>query len=377
MDERELRGLIADVKVGKLTRRAFVGRMVALGLTAPLAGQMLASAGLAQTVPPSRYKPTKRGGGGALKTLFWQGPTLLNPHFAVGTKDQEGSRASSTSRWRAGTQEGNLIPILATEVPSVENGMLARDGSSVTWKLKQGVQWHDGKPFTADDVVFNWEYAADPATASVTSGSYKDIKVEKIDQYTVKVLFEKPTPFWADAVRRHARHADPEAPLRRVPPATSRATRRPTSPRSGPAPYQFAISSRVTSSGEAVPELPRGRTGPIFDTFELKGGGDAVSAARAVIQTGEFDYAWNLQVEDEILLRLEDGGKGQGHIVPGGNVEHIDAETAPIPGRRWMASASNSVPPTRSCPILPFARRWPAGRSDSVQKYIYGRTGGA
>ena len=37
---------------------------------------------------------------------------------------------------------------------------------------------------------------------------------------------------------------------------------------------------------------------PYFDTIEMKGGGDAVSAARAVIQTGEYDFAWNMQVED-------------------------------------------------------------------------------
>ena len=43
----------------------------------------------------------------------------------------------------------------------------------------------------------------------------------------------------------------------------------------------------------------------------MKGGGDAVSAARAVLQTGEYDFAWNLQVEDEILQRLEKGGKGR------------------------------------------------------------------
>ena len=55
----------------------------------------------------------------------------------------------------------------------------------MTWKLKQGVRWHDGKPFTADDVVFTWEYARDPATATVTSGSYKDVTVEKIDDHTV------------------------------------------------------------------------------------------------------------------------------------------------------------------------------------------------
>ena len=59
----------------------------------------------------------------------------------------------------------------------------------------------------------------------------------------------------------------------------------------------------------------------------MKGGGDAVSAARAVLQTGEYDFAWNMQVEDEILLRLEKGGKGQVVISPGGNIEHIQLNT--------------------------------------------------
>ena len=159
---------------------------------------MLAYSGvaMAQSRPP--YKPTKRGGGGPLKVLWWQGPTLLNPHFAVGTKDQDGSRIfyEPLAGWDA---DGNLMPVLAAEIPDRENGGLAEDGKSVTWKLKQGVKWHDGKPFTADDVVFNWEYAADPATAATTIGSYKDVKVEKVDEYTVKVMFDKPTPFWADA----------------------------------------------------------------------------------------------------------------------------------------------------------------------------------
>ena len=61
------------------------------------------------------------------------------------------------------------------------------------------MQWHDGRPFTADDVVFNWEYASDPATAATTIGSYQDVKVEKVDPLTVRVHFKKPTPFWADA----------------------------------------------------------------------------------------------------------------------------------------------------------------------------------
>ena len=66
--------------------------MIGLGLTAPLAAQMLASSGVAVAAEKPIYKRTKRGGGGALKMLWWQAPTLLNPHFATGTKDQDGSR---------------------------------------------------------------------------------------------------------------------------------------------------------------------------------------------------------------------------------------------------------------------------------------------
>ena len=93
MQEAELRALIEDVRTETLPRRGFIERMVGLGLTAPMASMLLMHAGVAQRAADAAvYKPTKRGGGGALKTLWWQGPTLLQPHFASGTKDQEGSR---------------------------------------------------------------------------------------------------------------------------------------------------------------------------------------------------------------------------------------------------------------------------------------------
>src|SRR5437016_7454710 len=199
MNEMQIRDLIAAVKAGRVSRRAFVRRMVGLGLTAPLASLMLAHAGVAAEPAKFDYKPAKAGGGGPLKTLYWQAPTLLNPHFAIGTKDQEGSRIfyEPLAGW---DNDGNLVPFLAAEVPEIENGGISQDGTVVTWKLKRDVQWHDGKPFTADDVMFNWEYAGDPATAATTIGSYKDIKVEKVDTHTVRIRFSKPTPFWADAV---------------------------------------------------------------------------------------------------------------------------------------------------------------------------------
>ena len=71
MDEHRLRDLIAEVKAGHVSRRGFVQMMVGLGLTAPMAAQMLASAGVAQAQSKLMYKGTKRGGGGTLKTLWW------------------------------------------------------------------------------------------------------------------------------------------------------------------------------------------------------------------------------------------------------------------------------------------------------------------
>ena len=101
MEERELRNLIADVKTGQLSRRAFVQQMIAMGLSAPIAGMMLSQSGVAMAATALPYKPTRAGGGGVLKLMYWQAVTLLNPHFAVGTKDQEGSRIF-TNRWRDG-----------------------------------------------------------------------------------------------------------------------------------------------------------------------------------------------------------------------------------------------------------------------------------
>ena len=130
MKERELRDLIAEVKTGQLSRRAFVQRMIAVGLTAPMAGMMLAQSGVPMQAAEIPYKPTKAGGGGLLKILYWQAVTLLNPHFAVGTKDQDGSRIfyEPLAGWDS---EGNLVPILAAEIPSKENNGLAEDGLSV------------------------------------------------------------------------------------------------------------------------------------------------------------------------------------------------------------------------------------------------------
>ena len=372
--ERELRTLIEEVRNYRLPRRSFIQRLVALGLSAPMAAQLLMHAGIAQAQPAPAYKPTKRGGGGTLKVLWWQGATLLQPHFATGTKDAEACRIfyEPLASW---DNDGNLVPILAAEIPTRENGGLSVDGKSVVWKLKKGVNWHDGKPFTADDCVFTWEYARDPATAAVTIGVFRDVKVEKIDTHAIRVIFPKPTPFWATAfvgegmvIPRHLfapyiGAKSHEAPNNLKPVGTG--------------PYVFVdfkpgdmVRGKI-NSGYHMPNRPH------FDAIEMKGGGDAASAARAVLQTGEFDYAWNLQVEDEILKRMEASGKGRVVIVPGGDIEfmqlnttdpytEVDGDRASIKSRHFAFSD----PAVRQAMGLLVDRQ-------GMQDYIYGRTGSA
>jgi peptide/nickel transport system substrate-binding protein len=373
MEERDLRQLIEEVRRGRLSRRAFIGRMVSLGLTAPLASQLLMHAGIAQARPPMVYKPTKRGGGGLMKALWWQGATLLNPHFATGTKDQEGSRIfyEPLAGW---DNDGNLVPILAAEVPNIGNGGLAKDGRSVTWKLKKNVQWHDGKPFTADDVVFTWEYASNPETATVTIGSYKDVKAVKVDASTVRVEFQKPTPFWANAFVGAFGAILPKHLFGDFTGSKSRDA--PTNLKPvGTGPYKFVdFKPGDLVRGELNPNYHMPNR-PYFDTIEMKGGGDAVSAARAVLQTGEYDYAWNIQVEDEILKRLEAGGKGRTDISGGGNIEFILLNTTDpwteVDGERSSAKTKHPVlsdRAVRQALALLIDRQ-------AIQEHIYGRAG--
>ena len=87
---------------------------------------------------------------------------------------------------------------------------------------------------------------------------------------------------------------------------------------------------------------------PYFDSVELKGGGDATSAARAVLQTGEYDFAWNLQVEDDVLTRMEAAGKGRVVASPSGDVEFIQLNMSDPVDRRSTASGRTRSRATRS-----------------------------
>jgi peptide/nickel transport system substrate-binding protein len=375
MDEKRLRRQIDEVRLGRRSRRDFMRDMMGFGLSVPFAAQMLAHSGVALAASPTSYPATKAGAGGMLKLLWWQGPTLLNPHFAVGTKDQDGSRIfyEPLASW---DPDGNLSPILAAEIPSVEAGTLDKDLNWVVWKLKQGVKWHDGEPFTAEDCIFNWQYASDPATAATTIGSYKDIKVAKVDDYTIKIEFARPTPFWADAFVSTRGMLIPKHLFEPYKGANSREAPANLAP-VGTSAYMFVdFKPGDLVRGKMNPNyhIPNR---PFFESIEMKGGGDAVSAARAVLQTGEYDFAWNMQVEDELLKRLEDGGKGHVQIFATGNIEHIQLNnTDPNKEVDGERSSVKTTHPFLTDPAVRQALSLLVDRT-SIEKFIYGRTGKA
>lgn len=363
--------LPAKADPGTLARRSFVQRLLGLGLGAPAASMVLLTSGVAQPAAKFSYKGSRRGGGGALKLLLWQGPTLLNPHFASGAKDQEGSRPFYEPLARYDV-DGNLEPVLAAEIPSRQNGGIAADGRSTTWRLKPGVRWHDGAPFGADDVVFNWQYATDPAAAAFTLGAYTGVKiVEKVDPLTVRIVFEKPTPIWyrsanLQLIPRHLFAAYPGARAREAP-----GNLRPV----GTGPYRF-VDFKPGDLVRAEANLGyHMENRPFFDTLEIKGGGDASSAARAVLQTGEYDYAWNVLVEDEVLKRMEAAGKGRLVFNPTGTTEFIQLNAAdPNTELEGERAHPKSRHPMLSDPALRRALGLLLDRQ-SIQEFVYGRAG--
>jgi peptide/nickel transport system substrate-binding protein len=372
MDASAIHRHLGQVKAGRMSRRAFVRLALGAGLTLPVAGMLMLHAGIASGAERQAYKPTKRGGGGLLKLLLWQGPTILNPHLATGVKDVYGARLfyQSLAEW---DMEGNLIPILAAGIPTVENGGVDPGGRWVVWNLKPNVAWHDGAPFTADDLVFNQEYCADPATAAFTVAAYRGIRVEKLGPHKARVVFDQPTPFWADPFVGRNGLLIPKHLFERYRGAKSREAPANSKP-VGLGPFRFVSFVPGDLLRGAIHAGYHEPNRPFFDAVEIKGGGDAVSAARAVLQTGEFDYAYNLQVEDEILRRLESGGKGRVAIFPTGNIEHIRLNAADP----WTEVEGERGHPKSRHPILSDGAVREAFSlaidRKSIQEHIYGRT---
>jgi peptide/nickel transport system substrate-binding protein len=258
-----------------------------------------------------------------LTILYWQAASLANPFLSGGTKDQDAG-ALTLEPLANISPDGELVPELAVEIPTVENGGISEDLMSITWQLKEGVLWSDGGEFTADDVVFSWEYCTNEETGCVASDSFLGVtSVEAVDPLTVKVTFENPTPYpYLPFVTNYGGQIIQKAQFENCVGAAAQTCSEENLKPNGTGPYMiedFKVNDVVT-----YVRNPNWRDEPaFFDRVVFKGGGDAASAARAVLETGEADYAWNLQVEPQILEEMLASGKGVIEVNLAGNVERI------------------------------------------------------
>lgn len=336
--------LYARLKGGEIDRRQFTMRALALGLGMPIISFVLRAEdakarpgrhlgwGIAaqaeQAAAPAVGMDGKtRGEGGELKLLQWQAPTMLSPHVSTGTKDYLAASIVLEPLLHY-LADGTLIANLAAEVPTVENGGLSEDLKTVTYKLKEGVLWSDGEPFTADDVVFTWNWIMDPANASVSAGVYGQIEdMQAVDPLTVTVQYANPNANWFEPHGGTVWGAIYPKHILDVEDKKGAHDSFLTNP-VGTGPYKVESFTPNDQCVYVINENYREADKPFFSKVNLKGGGDAASAARAVLQTGDYHYAWNLQVEPAILKELEQGGKGKLVAGRGTSVERIEFQWA-------------------------------------------------
>ncbi len=256
-----------------------------------------------------------QGRDGNVNIIYWQAASILNPYLSGGTKDIDAASLVIEPLARY-DENGNMVPMIAAEIPTVANGGVSEDLTSITWKLKEGLLWSDGTDVTADDVVFTANYCMDESGGCQQLAKFADIEsVEALDALTVRINFSKPKPFPYGPL---VGSTTPVLQAAQFANCTGEAAPTCTEENFGPigtGPFvvtEFRANDTITM--EANPNY-REAGKPAFATLTFKGGGDAASAARSVLETGEFDYAWNLQIAPEILADME--AKGMGTVVSG------------------------------------------------------------
>ncbi|PHQ98277.1 MAG: peptide ABC transporter [Marinosulfonomonas sp.] len=265
----------------------------------------------------------ERGSDGHVNIIYWQAPSTMNNYLSGGTKEMDAAALVLEPLARY-DETGAIVPWLVDEVPTVANGGVSADLKTITWKLTEGLKWSDGSALTAADVKFTWEYCTNPDGGCANSNYFEDVvSVEATDDLTAVVTFgvAKPFPYgpfvggntpiiqmaqFKDCVGAKAQECTTENfnPI-------------------GTGPFvvdDFRPNDVITFKAN---ENYRDPNKPAFATVTFKGGGDATAAGRAVLETGEFDYAWNLQLAPDVLASMAAKGKGQVISGFGSSVERI------------------------------------------------------
>ena len=274
----------------------------------------------------------ERGRDGQVNIIYWQAPSILNPFLSGGTKDIESASLVIEPLGRY-DQNGALVPYLAEEIPTVENGGVSADLTSITWKLKEGLVWSDGTAVTSTDVKFTADYCMHPEGGCAQLAKFDGVQsVDIVDDLTVKVTFNQPQPnpygpFMGgqSPIIQAAQFADC---MGAKAPECTEANFNPI----GTGPFVVTDFRPNDVIQMVANENYREAGKPAFASLTFKGGGDATAAGRAVMETGEFDYAWNLQLAPDVLAKMAEGGKGTPIAAFGTLVERLEMNlTNPSP----------------------------------------------
>ena len=264
------------------------------------------------------------GAGGEIVLLQWQAPSQANALLSSGTKDLlAGSLVSEPLAEYA--PDGSVVPALAASIPSPGDG-ISDDLTQITWTLRDDVVWSDGTPFTAADVVFTYEYCVNEETGCSNEAFGDVTSVVADDDYTVTITFEAPKPYpfvpfvgYTSPIIQQAQFADCVG-------AAAKSCSDQNFAPIGTGPYMITeLRPEDTVTAEMNPNYRGAAEGkPFFSNVTIKGGGDAEAAARSVLEVGDADYAWNLQVAPEILSSMESAGIGRLASGFASSVEHIN-----------------------------------------------------
>jgi peptide/nickel transport system substrate-binding protein len=269
---------------------------------------LMLGAAAAMVMAPAAF--AERGSDGEVKIIYWQAPSILNPFLSGGTKDVESASMIIEPLARY-NEKGELVAWLVDEIPTVGNGGVSEDLKQITWKITPGLLWSDGTPFTSADVKFTYEYCTHPEGGCAQLTKFEGIaSVDTPDDLTVVVNFTEPTP------NPYGPFVGGESPILQAAQFAnclganaSTCTEQNFNP-VGTGPFtvtEFKPNDVITMA--ANPNY-RDPAKPAFATVTFKGGGDAAAAGTAVMETGEFDYAWNLQLAPDVIAKMQEGGKG-------------------------------------------------------------------
>lgn len=184
-----LRQLLDDVQNRSTDRRSFLQRAAALGLSARAMAAILGTAGVAV---PAAVAAAAQEPGGSMALAVTSDPETLDPHMT-----------SNGAAWTVFTQiHSSLIYQdfdLSYQGLLAESWEISDDSKEVTFKLREGITFHDGSPFNAESVKYTFERLADVGAKNPNFEMAQGITVEIIDDYNVKLVFDEPNAAFFNA----------------------------------------------------------------------------------------------------------------------------------------------------------------------------------